>query len=119
MANHPYLAEFYGTVEWSVRSIFTGYLGWFDGNASNLFPLEPQQHHAKMIELAGGESKLLETLRQAAANGEHQWALTLADMLSFTESSSEANQIKASSLRQLAAAESNPNARHYFFTQAM
>lgn len=119
IASHAYLAEFYGTVEWSVRSIFTGYLGWFDGNSTHLFPLEPKQYNSKMIALAGGEAKLLETLQQASDNGEYQWALTLADMLEFTDSAQEAASIKAHSLRQLAAVESNPNARHYYFTQAM
>ena len=119
IASHPYLAEFYGTVAWSVRSIFSGYLGWFDGNSTHLFPLEPKQYNSKMIALAGGEAKLLDTLQQASENGEHQWALTLADMLQFTDSAQQAASIKARSLRKLAAVESNPNARHYYFTQAM
>ena len=41
LANHPYLQELYGTVEWSVRAIYTGYLGWFDGNAATLSPVPP------------------------------------------------------------------------------
>jgi Alkyl sulfatase and related hydrolases len=36
LANSPYLYEFYGTVRWSVKSIFKGYLGWFSGNPSEL-----------------------------------------------------------------------------------
>ena len=32
--NLPYLGEFYGTVEWSVRAVYNGYFGWFDGDAS-------------------------------------------------------------------------------------
>ncbi len=39
LASHPYLQEFYGKVDWSVRSIFGGYMGWFDGNSSTLLPL--------------------------------------------------------------------------------
>jgi alkyl sulfatase BDS1-like metallo-beta-lactamase superfamily hydrolase len=34
----PYLHEYYGTVAWSVRAIFDGYLGWFSGMAVNLNP---------------------------------------------------------------------------------
>ena len=29
LANHPYLIEYYGTVEWSVKAVYHGYLGWF------------------------------------------------------------------------------------------
>src|SRR4029079_13091491 len=39
LAASPYLQEFYGTVWWSARAIYTAYAGWFDGNATNLFPL--------------------------------------------------------------------------------
>ena len=36
ISDSPYLYEFYGTVRWSVKSIFNGYLGWFSGNPSEL-----------------------------------------------------------------------------------
>ena len=32
LAEKDYLREYYGNVEWAVRAIFEGYLGWFDGN---------------------------------------------------------------------------------------
>lgn len=35
----PYLQEHYGTVAWSIRGIFEGYAGWFDGNPTRLNPL--------------------------------------------------------------------------------
>ena len=43
LAELDYLREYYGNIEWSVRSIFNGYFGWFDGNPSNLFPLSPRR----------------------------------------------------------------------------
>ena len=33
-----YLGEYYGTVEWSVKSIYNGYVGWFDGDPVKLLP---------------------------------------------------------------------------------
>jgi alkyl sulfatase BDS1-like metallo-beta-lactamase superfamily hydrolase len=42
LAESPYLQEFYGTVEWSVRAIYAEFAGWFDGNPSKLFPLTAQ-----------------------------------------------------------------------------
>ena len=39
VAKSPFVNEFYGTVRWSVKSIFNGYLGWFNGNISDLDPL--------------------------------------------------------------------------------
>ena len=31
LADHPYLQEFYGTVEWSVKGVYCNYIGWFNG----------------------------------------------------------------------------------------
>ena len=62
LAGHPYLQEYYGKVEWSVRGIFDGYLGWFDGDAAALQPENPDTRAAAMASLAGG----VEGLRRAA-----------------------------------------------------
>ena len=37
LANHPYLIEFYGTVEWSVKAVFCNYMGWFSGEYRYFF----------------------------------------------------------------------------------
>ena len=37
LASHPFLQEFYGTVEWSVRAVFTNYIGWFSGKVGLIF----------------------------------------------------------------------------------
>ena len=54
LAGHPYLQELYGTVEWSVRSVFAGYLGWFDGDTATLSPAPPDDRARGYVELAGG-----------------------------------------------------------------
>ena len=43
LADKDYLREYYGSVPWGVRAIFDGYLGWFDGNPTNLFRLTPKE----------------------------------------------------------------------------
>ena len=44
LKDHPYLQEFYGTFDWSIRGIFNSYLGWFSGDA-DLFPLTKVRIH--------------------------------------------------------------------------
>ena len=39
LGDSPYLQEFYGSPAWSAKNVFSGYLGWFDGNPSSLKPL--------------------------------------------------------------------------------
>ena len=55
--------EFYGTVRWSVKSIFNGYLGWFSGNPSELDPLSRKEKALRISKLAGGNEVLLEELQ--------------------------------------------------------
>ena len=54
LRDHPYLIEYYGTVEWCVRAIFEGYLGWWDGNVAKLMPAPLQERAENMARLAGG-----------------------------------------------------------------
>ena len=42
LKEHPFLQEFYGTVEWSSKAIFNQYMGWFSGSATELHPLPPK-----------------------------------------------------------------------------
>lgn len=40
LSQSPYLQEFYGRVDWSVKNVFNGYMGWFDGDATTLLPFK-------------------------------------------------------------------------------
>ena len=42
LQDHPYLQEFYGTVEWSSKAVFSQYMGWFSGSVAELHPLSPK-----------------------------------------------------------------------------
>ena len=81
LKDKPYLIEFYGTVPHAVRSIYTGLLGWYDGNPTTLNPLEPKTEARKVAELAGGTQKLTGQMESALAKKDHQWALELSDHL--------------------------------------
>jgi alkyl sulfatase BDS1-like metallo-beta-lactamase superfamily hydrolase len=72
LAELPYLGEFYGTVAWTVRSIYYGYLGWFDGNPTNLNKLPPKQHASKILDLIGSEDKTITEIKRALENREAQ-----------------------------------------------
>lgn len=85
-----YLGEYYGTVEWSVKSIYCGYVGWFDGNAARLLPVSEREYQAVLRELVGQE-KLLEKIRSCLAKGQYQLALQLLELVdSGTETAGEA-----------------------------
>jgi alkyl sulfatase BDS1-like metallo-beta-lactamase superfamily hydrolase len=120
LARQPYLHEYYGTVAWSVRAIFDGYLGWFGGNATDLFPLSPDEKAKRLVDLAGSEEKLMEHAEQALADKDYQWALELSDqLLRIKPTSEEIRNLKAVALRSLGGKQIASTARNYYLTQAL
>lgn len=119
LAASPYLKEYYGTVAWSVRSVFDGYLGWFDGNPTNLFPLCPNDMAKHMADLAGGADALMKKAEQADKKGDFQWVLNLTDhLLMLDPKNSRARDLRVRALTSLGEKSANPNARHYYLTRA-
>ena len=104
VAKHPHLQELYGTVEWSVKGTYAGYIGWFDGDPAKLSPVTPQERAQKLIELAGGVGAITEAARQAMERGEAKWALELASHVFLLNPDHEAvREVRLSALKSLAA----------------
>jgi alkyl sulfatase BDS1-like metallo-beta-lactamase superfamily hydrolase len=113
LAEHAYLQEYYGKVEWSVRGVFNGYLGWFDGDAANLEPVDPDERAAGMASLAGGADGLLLAARDALDEEQYEWAAELTThLIRLDPRSSEVKRIKAAALRALGRRQINANARN-------
>lgn len=119
LAGLPYLQEYYGTVAWSVRSIYTGYLGWFDGNPTNLGHLETGERAGRMTAMMGGPAKVLAEAKAALDAGEAQWAAELCDILLGAGQEKEtAARLKADALAELGRRQTSANARHYYLAYA-
>jgi alkyl sulfatase BDS1-like metallo-beta-lactamase superfamily hydrolase len=120
LAEAPYLQPFYGKVSWSVRSMFSGQLGWFDGDAATLQPLTRRQQAALTARLAGGEEALLGHTRQLIQEQAWQAALQLSGyLIQLNPDLQEVRDLRVQALSGLAASEQNPNARHYYLTEAL
>lgn len=119
LAEREYLVEFYGNVEWSVRSVFDGYLGWFDGNPTNLFRLTPREEARRISDLAGGPDVLLKKAREAVRSGDTQWGAQLADyLLALNPASKDAMTVKAEALLLLGERCLTATGRNYYLTVA-
>ncbi len=132
LARHAWLGEYYGTVKHSVRQVFSGLLGWFDGDPATLDPLPPQARAQRWVQLAGGREAVLrelsacearalapETERRAALD-EHRWIAELAgQLLRLDPMDDTARQTKARALRQLGLATLNTNWRHWYLSSAL
>lgn len=111
--------EFYGTIEWSIRGIYSGYIGWFDGNPTHLGSM-PEQHRAeKMLAMMGGAERILEEARNAVLTQEVQWGLELCDiLLAANRLTEEAKMVKADGLVYLGRMSTSANGRHYYLSCA-
>ena len=113
------LQEKYGKVSWSIRNVYNGYLGFFDGKAVNLEPLSAKQRAKFMFELIGSKEQLVDEINKAINLKNYQWAAELSDigLLNFPND----NQIKklySSALENLSLMEKNPIARNYYLSEA-
>ena len=116
----PFLNEFYGTVRWSVKSIYNGYLGWFNGNPADLDPLSRLEEATRFSKLAGGNEQLLQSLKSAVNEEDMQWALQLSDrLIAIDFALEEVIMLRKKALIYIGERSSNPNKRNYLLTSAM
>ena len=101
-------------MEWSVRAIYSGYTGWFDGNPSNLYRISDREY-AKHLTAVAGADQLLHAARQALKDGAYQLAVQDADLLLLAgELQEEAKAVKLAGLEKLSGMTTSANARHYY-----
>ncbi len=118
LASKPYLQEYYGTVAWSVRGIYDGYLGWFDEGPSKLFPLSRKELSERMINLAGGREALLGKAEDSYDLGDPKWSLVLVEHLLITDPADKrARELKTHCMVRLAEQTNTATARNYLLTQ--
>lgn len=110
MACQPYLQEYYGMVTWAVKSVYCGYVGWFDGNPTHLVPVSKKTYQATLLELIGKES-LLTKVKTCMAQEEYQLALELLEMV-------DEPLLKKECLIKRAEQMTSANARHYLLACA-
>lgn len=118
LRDKEYLGEYYGTVEWSVKGIYNGYVGWFDGEAAHLMPCPRREFSAAVLELAGGPDKLLAKALSCLEKGESQLALELLELLGGEAQSGKIKEVKRRALLARAAQMTSANARHYYICSA-
>ena len=119
LAESPYLQPFYGSISSYIRSIFSGYIGWFSGNISDLHPLSATERAQKFVNIARKQTKISDEAESALTNGEYQWALELADiLLALDPDSKNAKNIKANAAEKLSQYQLASNDYYFYRTVA-
>jgi len=119
LAAHPWLGDFYGGVPHSVRQIYSGELGWFQGDPTFLAPTKPLEASKRYVKIMGGHSNVLKVAKEAASKGDHQWAAELTThLIRINNDDTEARLLKAEALRQIGYGLTNNNWRNWYLTSA-
>lgn len=114
-----YLKEYYGNIQWGIRSIFSGYMGWFDGNPTNLFSIPPKEEAKRMVKLSGGEAALRNAAKKALEENDAQWSAQLCDhLLALSPKDQSLRNLKAEALETLAEHLLTATGRNYYLTVA-
>jgi len=121
----PALAErfanrgYYGSVNHGSKAVYNYYLGWFDGNPSNLHPLPPEPAAAKYLEYMGGADAVLPRAAQDYAAGNYRWVAEVLGRLVFVEPDNRpARLLLADSYEQLGYQAESGIWRNFYLTGA-
>jgi alkyl sulfatase BDS1-like metallo-beta-lactamase superfamily hydrolase len=84
------LSEVFGKVSWSVRGIYDGYAGWYDGNPSSMYELPPSSVYPDLVKLAGGPGRVAQLALEKLQAGKPVEALHLTDVALAADPKNEA-----------------------------
>jgi linear primary-alkylsulfatase len=120
LAEHPWLGDFYGGVKHSVRQIYVGQLGWFEGDPTFLDPLSKKEASERYVSLMGGRDAVFAEALGATEQGDHQWsAELLTHIIRLNIDDMEARNLKARNLREIGFTLTNNNWRNWYMTSAL
>ena len=112
-------SERYGVAEHHLRQIYTGLRGWFDGEESKLFPLEPGERFARLIEGFGGRAEVARQASAALDSDDIRWGVELATWLVRSDGATDADRgLLARGLRLVAERTPAANIRNWAITRA-
>ncbi|WP_234496437.1 alkyl sulfatase dimerization domain-containing protein [Vibrio maritimus] len=100
LANDPWLGEYYGSVAHSVRNIYDGYLGWYQGDATEIAKPSVKALANHYVNAMGGVEATIKIAKTALDNKQYGWAAeVLTNVNNAFPENMEARHLKADALR--------------------
>jgi len=101
---------YYGTLRHNSRAVYQRYMGWYNGNPSDLNNLPQTEVAEKYVEFMGGEQQVIEKAQLSFDKGEYRWVAEVMKHAVFANpDSTAAKELLADSYDQLGyQAESGP-----------
>jgi alkyl sulfatase BDS1-like metallo-beta-lactamase superfamily hydrolase len=115
--------EAYGQVESHVRQVYSGTVGWFDGEVYDINPLSLREEASRTIEMMGGRNAVRKAAADTAKKGglaNWRWSLKLTSLLlRLDPTDAVARRVRADSSRALGQRTTSANARGFYITEAL
>lgn len=101
---------YYGTLKHNSRAVYQRYMGWYDGNPSDLDDLPPEPAAKKYVDYMGGEAAILQKAKKDFDEGNYRWtAMVLKHVVFANPNNTDAKNLLADSYEQMGyQAESGP-----------
>lgn len=116
LRDHEFLRESYGTLAASIRAIYGGYVGWFDGDAANLVPVTGDESSSWIVDELGGAKEVVKRIESCRSQNPRR-ALWLAQALHRQRPNwKQARLLKAELLEEICAGVENPLMRNWMLT---
>ena len=82
---------YYGSLSHNVKAVYQRYMGWFDGNPSQLWLHPPVARAQRYVALLGGTAAVTSAAQAAFNEGDFRWAAELLNHAVFASPSSPNN----------------------------
>ncbi len=120
LKDHPANKEWYAEFEWQVRGVYSGNIGWYNGDAAFFKPASPSVRSQEIVNGFGGTDETLANVREAIIDGKYEWAAELATYVLYVNPENEnAKSLKAQALRILGQQSVSSGARNWYLSQAL
>ena len=119
LASRWFNRGYYGTMMHNSQAVYQRYMGWYDGNPSNLDRHTPADEATRYVQAMGGPANVLARAQEAFDSGDYRWAAVLLNHLIFaSDDHAEARALLARTHRQMAFQAESAIWRNMYLTAA-
>ncbi len=97
-----YMRGYYGSLNHNSKAVYQYYLGWYDSNPANLYPLPPAEVAKRYVAAMGGADAAIKTAKDAYDKGDYRWVAELLKHVVFADPTNQAaRHLQADAFEQL------------------
>ena len=119
LENSWHARGYYGSVSHNVKAVYQRYMGWYDGNPSNLWRHTPVEAGRRYVALGGGADAVVVSAQAAFDEGDYRWVAEILNHVVFAEPGhTGARELLADTYEQLGYGSENGTWRSVYLSGA-